>query len=69
MLIHRSCFEKSRLLAIIDILNYDKYVCPSHFAFWNYTVLCSVPPFHEAGFKQCAVPRGKILNFERQKVL
>lgn len=55
MLIHRSWFENSRLLARIDILNYDKYVCPSHFAFWNNTVLCSVPQSHEAGFKQCAV--------------
>lgn len=28
MLIHRSWFEKSRLLAIIDIQNYEKYVYP-----------------------------------------
>lgn len=63
MLIHRSWFEKSRLLAIIDIINYDKYVCPSHFAFWYNTVPCS----YEAGFKQRAVLQDGFLKLERQK--
>lgn len=63
MLIHRGWFEKSRLLAVIDIINYDKDVCPSHFAFWNNTVPCS----YEAGFKQCSVLQGGFLQLERQK--
>ena len=60
---HGSLFEKSKSLAKMNIINYDKYIYLSCFAFWNNTFPCS----HQVGFKQHVLLQDGFLKLEGKK--